>query len=381
MASKHLHLAAAEKIMEQVPIQNKNRFCLGCASPDAHHSNHPKRMGHLKISVCGNSKMTYDLDYFISLFKDEMKRDELYIGYYLHLVQDLVFREFIYNKCNSFDNVCERETSLFTEAMSDRLAATAAAACIRELHALAEGRHDIDAYRLAWRTKPFSLLQSTQNTRDLGGYRTEEGILTKDSSLLRSDIPESPIEEDFEYLQAQGITTIIDMRGQMEAAQKPNAFAKKEGFTYFNFQINEGSLPPKSTEAVPGFYMDIAASPAMPDVFHCIANAASGVMFHCAAGKDRTGVVSAILLNHAGVNDKDIIENYLLTKEYGKKRLALAQKNFPKLDMAIITPCEAYMKNFLKMFREKYGTTAAYFKTAGLNDTEIQLLREKLGRK
>lgn len=223
-----------------------------------------------------------------------------------------------------------------------------------------------------------SLLKTTQNTRDLGGYRTKEGALTKKESILRSDIQSFPSEEDFQYLKAQGITTIIDMRDQREVNKKPNGFAGKEGFAYFNFPISEGSRMPKSAEEVPESYMNIASAPAMADVFQCIANASSGVMFNCTAGKDRTGVASAILLCHAGVSDKDIIENYVLTKEYGKKRLELAHRNFPNLDMNIITPCEMFMEKFLQMFREKYRDTETYFKTIGLNDVEIQLLKEKL---
>ena len=57
-----------------------------------------KADSHLKVSVCGNSKKTYDLDKFISLFPNEIKKDELYKGYYLHLIQDLVFRELMYDK-------------------------------------------------------------------------------------------------------------------------------------------------------------------------------------------------------------------------------------------------------------------------------------------
>ena len=62
--------------------------------------------------------------------------------------------------------------------------------------------------------------------------------------------------------------------------------------------------------------MGIAKAKVMPEVFKCIANAKTGVMFNCTAGKDRTGVVAAILLLHAGVDDKDIIDNY--HDRYGK---------------------------------------------------------------
>ena len=95
MASRILHLAVAEEIMKQVNIKDKNRFRLGCILPDAYNQ---RSDSHLKMFVCGNSKKTYDLDKFISLFKNEINEDELYIGYYLHLIQDLIFRELVYDK-------------------------------------------------------------------------------------------------------------------------------------------------------------------------------------------------------------------------------------------------------------------------------------------
>ena len=116
----------------------------------------------------------------------------------------------------------------------------------------------------------------------------------------------------------------------------------------------------------------------MPKVFQTIANAESGVMFNCTAGKDRTGVVSAILLLHAGVSDSDIIDNYVLTREYGRERLELVHKNFPEVDMNIVTPKEWFMEEFLRLFREKFGTTESYFKGLGLSEDEIEKIRRKL---
>lgn len=436
MASRILHLAVAEEIMKQVNIKDKNRFRLGCILPDAYNS---RADSHLKMFVCGNSKRTYDLDRFISLYKNEINEDELYIGYYLHLIQDLIFRELVYGKYkfdstisgsverlhndyhltnlyaikkygvsndvhminnlekerlfslypfdvesflldmkNDFYDNCDGNIYFFTEAMVDEFVEKATTACIKELNEMAEGRHYIKAYEHAWLHKPFSLLSTTQNTRDLGGYMTKEGTLTKEDSILRSDVQNFPSEEDIEYLKVRGITTIIDMREKTAVDRKPSSFAGKEGFKYFNFQINQWSDVPRSIEEVPKSYMDIASSKEMTDVFRCIANSEAGVMFNCTAGKDRTGVVAAILLCHAGVRDMDIIENYVLTKEYGKQRLELVHKNFPELDMNIITPCEIFMEEFLRMFREKYGDTEKYFKTIGLNDMEIRLIREKL---
>lgn len=152
----------------------------------------------------------------------------------------------------------------------------------------------------------------------------------------------------------------------------------EDHFEYYNFQITEGSGVPESVAAVPISYMSIARAKEIPNIFKCIASAKTGVMFNCTAGKDRTGVVAAILLLHAGVCDEDIMENYVLTKEYGKGRLELVHKNFPELDMNIVTPCKMFMEEFLRLFRAEYDDTDTYFRMIGLNDEEIKALKDKL---
>lgn len=229
-----------------------------------------------------------------------------------------------------------------------------------------------------WVTITESLLETTQNTRELGGYVIKDGLATKRNSLWRSDVQNYPSEKDVALLKKRGITTILDLRGDKDLARKPSGFANREGFTYINCPIIEGSGIPESVEKVPVSYLAIAQAEHMQKVFRTIANAESGVMFNCTAGKDRTGVVSAILLLHAGVSDADIIENYVLTREYGRERLELVHKNFPEVDMNIVTPKEWFMKEFLRLFREKFGTTEEYFKDLGLSEKEIEKIRQKL---
>ena len=229
-----------------------------------------------------------------------------------------------------------------------------------------------------WVTITESLLETTQNTRELGGYVITDGLATKRNSLWRSDVQNYPSEKDVALLKKRGITTILDLRGDKDLARKPSGFANAEGFTYINCPIIEGSGIPESVEKVPVSYLAIAQAEHMLNVFKAIANAKTGVMFNCTAGKDRTGVVSAILLLHAGVSDSDIIENYVLTREYGRERLELVHKNFPEVDMNIVTPKEWFMEEFLRLFREKFGTTENYFKSLGLTKEEIERIRKKL---
>lgn len=439
MASRILHLAAAEMIMRQLEINDKNRFRLGIILPDAYNMKGSKEDSHLKISVMGNSRKTYDLDKFRHIFREQMTEDELYMGYYLHLVQDLVFRRLLYGKyCfnplikgnvqrlyndyllinkytikkyeitnnvqmtdrlkeeklssfwqfeakgflealkNDFNDKCEGEIFFFKESMADEFIHSAADICVKEIKAIENGENYIDSYEYAWESEKASLFTTTQNTRELGGYKTHSGKITKADSLIRSDVQNFPSQEDFEYLKKHNITTVIDMRKKQEVDRKPSGFVNKEGISYYNFQVEQGSSTPKTAEEVPKEYINIACAKGMTEVFRCISNAKEGVMFNCTAGKDRTGVVAAILLCHAGVSDKDIIENYVLTKEYGKERLELVHKNFPDADMNIITPNTKFMKQFLYLFREKFGDTKNYFREIGLSLEEINRITEKL---
>mgnify|MGYP000304502768 FL=1 len=192
-----------------------------------------------------------------------------------------------------------------------------------------------------------SLLKSTQNTRDLGGYNTSDGDITKKFSLIRSDEQLNASKQDSSFLFAHKITTVIDLRTADDVLNKPNS------------------------------YLKIAVSPGMKNVFECIANAPNGVIFNCSAGKDRSGVVSAILLLHAGVADDDIVENYVLTKHYIRKKLDYLRKN-TDLNMNIVTPCEDYMRKFLKKFRDEFGNTEKYFIRLGLSQKDIIKIRAKL---
>lgn len=222
-----------------------------------------------------------------------------------------------------------------------------------------------------------SLLKSTQNTRDLGGYNTSDGDITKKFSLIRSDEQLNASKQDSSFLLAHKITTVIDLRTADDLLNKPNSLACVSGLNYYNYPIIEGSAVPNSAKEVPNSYLKIAVSRGMKNVFECIANALNGVIFNCSAGKDRSGVVSAILLLHAGVSDDDIVENYVLTKHYIRKKLDYLREN-TDLNMNIVTPCEDYMRKFLKKFCDEFGNTEKYFTRLGLSQKDIIKIKAKL---
>ena len=223
-----------------------------------------------------------------------------------------------------------------------------------------------------------SLLETTLNTRDLGGRLCESGERTHFNRIYRSDRQGWPSENDFEFLKKNGVTTIIDMRDENDVKLKPSGFMNVEGFTYYNFPVEEGSKVPESIEAVPGSYINIACSPAMKDIFTTIAEAETGVMYNCAAGKDRTGVVSAILLMLCGVKEEEITDDYMLSKVYNKARFKLVEIHHPEIDINIVIPRESYIQDFMKLFLHKFGSVEGYLESMGISAELQAKLKAKL---
>ena len=226
---------------------------------------------------------------------------------------------------------------------------------------------------------PKSLLETTLNTRDLGVYQSEIfGKKLNKWNILRSDVQNYPSERDIEFLKSKNICTIIDMRGNKDVQRKPSGFVSRAGFTYFNIPIDEGSGIPASVDLVSESYMKIAESTNIVQVFKTIAAASNGVMISCTAGKDRTGVVSAIILGVCGVSDENIIFDYMLTKPCNRERFELLHQKFPEIDMNIIIPTERYMADFIFQLKTKYGSFQQYLFSIGVTKEEIDRISAKL---
>ncbi|MCR4587600.1 MAG: tyrosine-protein phosphatase [Lachnospiraceae bacterium] len=438
MASSVIHLAITNELTKRRTFKDPARLRLGSVLPDAGTSG----KSHLKKKVWGCNKNTYDFERFRELFGERMRADDLYLGYYLHLVQDLVYRHFVYDKyhwnpniegnvqllhrdyeigntyvirkyqlvndlvipadfraepltqvCEPdpvsfmhtmdsyFKDVVDGEIFFFTKEMADEYIGEALEVCLQELEELDKEETGIplDGYEHAWDKTPRSILESTLNTRELGTYRVDAtGTYTLKNRILRSDCPLQISEKDTAVLQKKEITTIIDLREEEAVLKKPHALAKKEGFTYVNCPVTEGSGIPESVEAVPGSYLAIARSEGVLQAFHTIAQAPAGVMINCSAGKDRTGVVSALLLSLCGVRRSDVVYDYMRTGVYNEERFKKIHEMLPEVDMNIVIPHETYMETFLDLLLENYGSVEGYFTAIGIDGELQRKLREKL---
>ena len=183
-----------------------------------------------------------------------------------------------------------------------------------------------------------SLLHSTRNTRALP---------TGTMRYIRSDVPENLTDKEVQWLLDHNITTIVDLRSDEEIAKKPCCLKDQDGFRYFHLPVTGGGDIPRSLEHLYIVYRQMVDEK-MDKIIDTIMNTQSNVMYFCTAGKDRTGVVSAIILKRLGFSDEVIIDDYMKSKDNLMEMLMAYVRIHPEVDIEIITPHKENMEQLLK---------------------------------
>lgn len=217
------------------------------------------------------------------------------------------------------------------------------------------------------------------NLRDIGGYPTRDGRVTAFGGHLRGDAPVRLSDEELQLLRDMNISTIIDLRSDQEVRDVPGAFQGQSGFEYFHLPLYLGNQMPTCGEDVPRMYFQMADEQKMvAAVMTRIAEAPGGVLYHCSAGKDRTGVISALLLSLAGVEQDDILADYQISYTYLRKIIANFMADVADIPMYMLHSNIEYMEGFLQAFYAKYGSTVEYLREIGLSDAQIDAIRQRL---
>lgn len=186
-----------------------------------------------------------------------------------------------------------------------------------------------------------SLFESTKNTR----------TIIKDSfRYIRSDVPCAITNNERQWLIDHKVKTIVDLRETEERLQKPCCLEADSVFTYISLPVAGGNSIPKSTSEVAASYINMVDE-VMEQIIDTIMNADTNVLYFCNAGKDRTGVVTAIILSRLGCNKQYIIDDYLLSGENLKNDLILFARDNPDIDIEVITPHAEYIEKFLEWYQ------------------------------
>ena len=130
--------------------------------------------------------------------------------------------------------------------------------------------------------------------------------------FIRSDVPTCLTKKERQWMIDNNIITIVDLREEIEQYQKPCPLKNDSAFNYFSMPVKGGNAVPVSRDEVVLSYINMVDD-TMDNIVNTILNADSNVMYFCNAGKDRTGVVTAIILSRLGYEKQYIVNDYLLS--------------------------------------------------------------------
>jgi protein-tyrosine phosphatase len=229
------------------------------------------------------------------------------------------------------------------------------------------------------------------NARDLGGLPTRDAKQTRFRSLARSESPHTLNPAQLSAMVDFGVRSVIDLRFHGELAQLPNPFRLRDDvrFTHISLMGEEGDeiyerdrgMSPHSHWAK--MVLDLGQKN-IASVMRAIADAPDGaILFHCHAGKDRTGIVADLLLSLSNVADEIIIDDYLLSNERWRN---LRENALAKIDDAAGRERMSDMwllkrqtaVDALDHLATKYGGAEKYLRLCGLTSDEIGSLRKRM---
>ncbi|MDQ1433081.1 MAG: protein-tyrosine phosphatase [Actinomycetota bacterium] len=240
----------------------------------------------------------------------------------------------------------------------------------------------------------FIELDGAFNFRDLGGLPTSDGATTRSGVMFRSDALHHLEPVAVDHLVDLGIRTIIDLRSAVELERSGRGPLEATRIGWLHAPLTHGdasagnALPPALAEGDLGRHY-VESLPARTEMLaHVITHLADRdnlpAVFHCTAGKDRTGMVAALVLSLVGVPDDVIVHDYTLTDD--RMHLVMerirASGAFPEPTNPLLERvgrAEARsMEKFLVALRANYGSAQEWARTAGITATTLTSLHAVL---
>ena len=243
-------------------------------------------------------------------------------------------------------------------------------------------------------------LEGAWNVRTFAGLQGRNGPIPAMAFVRTADLSRLTAA-DRDRLAAAGVKLDIDLRTGDEQQQSPDVLADDARFDYQRISLmgtEKMDLQKMMTsfpDTLGAAYVQWLGSnqPQFREVFQRIAAQQDGaVLYHCTAGKDRTGIISGILLDLAGVSREDIVHNYAVSAHYLEGQPKDSAMNVQMREMIRQHPeiarkmagmggtAPENMEMFLDALHQQYGGAAGYLKAVGLSDAEIHSLQVRLGQ-
>jgi protein-tyrosine phosphatase len=251
-------------------------------------------------------------------------------------------------------------------------------------------------------------LEGTPNFRDLGGYETTDGHFVQWGKIYRSGVLSYLTPSDLTYLSQLGVRVVCDFRTEQENQAAPEKWVDGGEVEHISLPIGNDSTghtltsmqdmlaknptPEQLRAWMTNTYSDFAfrAAPEYAKVFVQLKENRLPLLYHCSAGKDRTGVFSAFVLLTLGVPEETVLADYALTTKYLKEDTAANHKMVanagsglnrlsPEQRAVLMAADPAYLKSTLDAINAKYGSFDNYRRQElGVSDGDVEKLKSRL---
>jgi len=234
-------------------------------------------------------------------------------------------------------------------------------------------------------------LDGCVNFRDLGGYPTRGGRSLRWRLLFRSDALHALTPTDVSTLRDElSLSDIVDLRSTFELSNEGRGPLEREPIAFHHNPLFDGDPKRADSRAAQGMslgqrYVGLmqAAQEKIVRAIRLLAWAERGAVYHCAAGKDRTGVISAVVLGALDVDDELIVADYALSAERIDEIIARVMSMKGYQDTLIDMPEDTLhakpesMRIVLELAGEKWGSMTDYLREGGFTDDDFARLRAK----
>lgn len=218
------------------------------------------------------------------------------------------------------------------------------------------------------------------NLRDLGGLLTKDGSYTKYGVLFRSDLPKTVSSDDYEFINNKKVSLCIDIRHASVVEAKPSALSQIEGLKYVNYGYDddfnnrivtymESDNP--NAEIWGDIFIQVIEGQRLwiKNIITEISNADGASIYHCTWGRDRTGLLTVILLLLANVEESEIIADYL----YSVSNISQT------IDSDITAGRSANaVKKLIQYIEQKYYSVENYLFLCGISIEDINRVKARL---
>jgi len=248
-------------------------------------------------------------------------------------------------------------------------------------------------------------IECAPNFRDLGGGFISEGRRLRPGMIYRSEVIRNPRAQDAEKLSACGIGLVLDLRSAFEVAETPNSYWDSKRVEVIDFNVGDDirakgsywetlvsdSSPDAVRSLIHKIYrrLPLAVLPALRMIFDRLDQGGPPMLIHCTAGKDRTGVISALLLHALGASQECLVMDYLETQKrltdrkvlrVGQIMLGALGRSLEPNSLNLLVGVEPdFIAQSFSWIASKYGDTDEFLRqAAGLDDARRAVLRSRL---